>query len=117
MKRCVSILALLLFLALQMPAQAISVRTNFASPSLAFDGTTAKCTLFVEGATTDKITATLELHGEAGRVGYWEGKSINGRLVIDKTATVTRGQSYELTATVYINGELQVSAPVTGTCK
>lgn len=117
MKRCTSILALILILTLQMPAQAISTRTNFFAPSLSFDGTTAKCSIFAQAATTDKVDVTLELRGEEGRVGYWTATSDRGRAVINETATAIKGHSYELIATVYINGVLQASVPVYGTCK
>ena len=115
MKRCTSILALILILALQMPVQAISPRVNFFSPSLSFDGTTAKCSIYARGAPTDEISVALELRGPSGRVGYWTNSDTE-RVVINESATVVRGQTYELTATVRINGKWAASAPVSGTC-
>ena len=116
MKRRISILALLLILTLQIPAHAISARTDFFSPSLTFNGTTANCSIYARGASTDKVSVTLELRGEEGRVGYWADTDIE-RVVINESATVIKGHSYELIATVYINGVLQASVPVYGTCK
>lgn len=117
MKRCTTIWVLILTLILQIPAHAISPHTDFISPTLSFDGTKATCGIYVRAsASTDEVSVILELRGEEGLVGYWTDIS-EGRSTIKKTVNVIQGNSYSLTATVRINGVLQASAPVSGTCK
>lgn len=101
---------------LQIPAYAMTPRVNSFAPLLTFDGTTANCSIYVRGKSTDEISVSLELCSGGKRVGYWED-SDTSYVAIAKTATAVKGQSYELTATVSINGVLQASVPASGTCK
>lgn len=108
-------MALVLVILLQIPAQAISPRVNSFAPTLIFNGTTANCSIYVRGKSTDKISVTLELRGGGKRIGYWTDSNTS-YVAMDESATVVKGQSYTLTATVIINEELQASVPVSGIC-
>lgn len=101
---------------LQIPAYAIEPRVNSYAPSLTFEGTTANCSIYVRGKSTDVISVSLELCNGGKRIGYWED-SRTSYAVIDESAAVTKGQTYELTATVSINGVLQSSVPISKTCR
>ena len=109
-------MGLILAILRQVPVQAVSPRVNSFAPTLTFDGPTANCSIYVRGKTTDRISVTLELWCGEKRVGYWTDSSTS-YVAMDKSATVVKGEFYELTATVSINGALQASVPTSGTCK
>lgn len=109
-------MGLILAILLQAPVQAVSPRVDSFAPTLTFDGTTANCSIYVRGKSTDKISVTLELWRGEERVGYWTDSSTS-YVAMDESATVVKGQFYELTATVSINGVLKASVPASGTCK
>lgn len=117
MKRRIFIVGLILCIIFQVPAQAASTRLAAFAPTLSFDGTTANCSIYVRGSKpTDEISVTLELKHGNTCIGHWVDSSTY-YVVINESATVVKGQFYELTATVSINGVLQASVPDSGICR
>lgn len=114
-RRCAAaILACLMTVALVTSAYAAEARAIVATPSLSFSGTTATCKLSVikPGAAID---ATLELWSGNTLLASWSGTGTS-RVIISKTKTVTRGQSYTLKAHGTVGGATLTVAPVTKTC-
>lgn len=109
-----AILACLMTVALVTSAYAAEARAIVATPSLSFSGTTATCRLSVikPGAAID---ATLELWSGNTLLASWSGTGTS-RVIISKTKTVTRGQSYTLKAHGTVGGATLTVAPVTKTC-
>ena len=109
-----AILACLMTVALVTSAYAAEARAIVATPSLSFSGTTATCKLSVikPGAAID---ATLELWSGNTLLTSWSGTGTS-RVIISKTKTVTRGQSYTLKAHGTVGGATLTVAPVTKTC-
>lgn len=109
-----AILACLMTVALVTSAYAAEARAIVATPSLSFSGTTATCKLSVvkPGAAID---ATLELWSGNTLLASWSGTGTS-RVIISKTKTVTRGQSYTLKAHGTVGGATLTVAPVTKTC-
>lgn len=109
-----AILACLMTVALVTSAYAAEARAVTASPILSFSGTTANCTLSVTkpGAA---IEATLELWSGNTLLASWSGTG-KSSLIISKTKTVTRGQSYTLKAHGTVDGATLNVTPVTKAC-
>lgn len=109
-----AILACLMTVALVTSAYAAEARAVTASPILSFSGTTASCKLSVTkpGAAID---ATLELWSGNTLLASWSGTGTS-HLLISKTKTVTRGQSYTLKAHGTVGGATLTVAPVTKAC-
>ena len=109
-----AILACLMTVALITSAYAAEARAITVSPILSFSGTTASCKLSVAkpGAA---IEATLELWSGNTLLASWSGTGTS-RVIISKTKTVTRGQSYTLKAHGTVGGATLTVAPVTKTC-
>ena len=115
MKKQSVLLFVAMFFLLSTQVNAASTRTVL-SPTLTFDGTTAKCSIFVVGyASNDVVSATLKLwHGNTF-IETWEDEATTF-LSMSKTATVTKGETYKLTVDISINGVPQATVPVTRTC-
>lgn len=109
-----AILACLMTVALVTSAYAAEARAIVATPSLSFSGTTATCKLSVikPGAAID---ATLELWSGNTLLASWSGAGTS-RVIISKTKTVTRGQSYTLKAHGTVDGATLNVTPVTKAC-
>lgn len=104
-----------MFILLTTQANAASTRTLLA-PTLTFDGTTAKCSIFVAGtAPSDEVSATLQLWKGNTCIATWKKESTT-YLFINETATVEKGKTYKLTVDISINGIPQATVPITGTC-
>lgn len=108
-----AILACLMTVALVTSAYAAEARAVL-TPSLTFSGTTAYCEIKIVqfGAAID---ATLELWSGNTLLASWSGTGTS-RVIISKTKTVTRGQSYTLKAHGTVGGAPLTVAPVTKTC-
>lgn len=109
-----AILACLMTVALVTSAYAAEARAITVSPILSFNGTTANCKLSVTkpGAA---IEATLELWSGNTRLASWSGTGTS-RVIISKTKTVTRGQSYTLKVHGTVGGETIDAPSITKTC-
>lgn len=98
-------------------AEAASPRVATIWPSIAFDGTTAQCSVSVTADhTSDNITIVVKLWRNNQCIKTWDDSG-TGYLIFDKTTTVTKGYAYTLTADVTLDGVRQPTASVTGTCK
>ena len=86
-------------------AYAASFRVAPVVPSISFNGTTASCTVFVYAEQmTDDIDAVIKLWQGSRCIKTWEESSV-GDLAFSGTATVSRGQTYQLTVDVTLAGE------------
>lgn len=113
MKKLTIIIALLLVLAITVNA---APRASTAYPSLSFSGTTANCgAVFTADNTDDFISITLRLDHGSTNIATWYASG-HGYVSLSKTATVTKGYTYTLTATYRVNGVYQPSASVSAYC-
>lgn len=109
-------LAVVLVVMCAMPANAVSSRAIGGGVTLDFDGTTAVCYATITANNRDTISATMSLWDGNDCVATWRGTA-TGYLVFDKTADVSKGESYTLTVDVTINGKVQPQMSTSGTCK
>ena len=99
---------------LAISAHAASARTIDVYPSLAFNGTSATCTVTILGErTTDRISAVMELWQGNILIDDWSA-SASGILKIDETATVERNKTYKLTVNYTVNGVAQTDCRLQG---
>lgn len=98
-------------------AQAASLRTATIWPSMDFNGTTAQCSVSV---TADHFTDDIEIVVKLWRNGQciktWDDSG-TGYLIFDRTTTVTRGYTYTMTVDATLDGVVQPTVSVSGTCK
>lgn len=108
-----AILACLMTVALVTSAYAAEARAVL-TPSLTFSGTTAYCEIKIVqfGAVID---ATLELWSGNTLLASWSGTGTS-RVIISKTKTVTRGQSYTLKVHGTVGDETIDAPSITKTC-
>lgn len=115
MKKRVLILSLVFALLLAIPAQA-ATNANRNDLTLSFSGSTANCTLVVRTENSDdEIEVTMQLWQDDLCRATWTADG-SGYLRMSKTKTVTRGETYTLTANVTINGILQPEIIVSEKC-
>lgn len=113
-----SLLAFLLVFSLVSTVHAQDMRTYNGYADISFSGTTATCYAEIVGNSgKDKISATVELCCGSQNIATWERSSDNGYLMIQETASVTKGKTYELTVKYSVNGKTQPSFSDTGTCR
>ena len=95
---------------------AASTRAATVTPNISFQGTTAKCSVFiVADKPTDDIDAVIKLWQGGQCIKTWE-KSSTSYLVFSGEASVTKGRTYELTVDVSISGKELPRFSVEGTC-
>ena len=111
------LLFLVLLFAQPVYAEAASPRTATIWPSMAFNGTTAQCSVSV---TADHFTDGIEIVVKLWRNGQciktWEDSG-TGYLIFDRTTTVTKGCTYTMTVDATLDGVVQPTVSVAGTCK
>lgn len=116
MRRRVLALTLVLVFVLGISAQAAQGWSHSISPSLAFTGTTANCSVTVRGEnSTDKISITAKLYRGGTLLATWT-KSGTGTVKLSEKKTVTKNFSYTLESSVTINGVKQSVPLVTKAC-
>ena len=117
-KKAISFLLFLVFLFAQpVCAEAASPRAATIWPSLAFNGTTAQCSVSVTAEHfTDDIEIVVKLWRNGQCLKTWEDSG-TGYLIFDKTTTVTKGYTYTLTADVVLDGAIQPTVSVSKECK
>lgn len=111
------LLFLVLLFAQPVYAEAASSRTATIWPSMTFNGTTAQCSVSV---TADHFTDDIEIVVKLWRNGQWIKTwedSGTGYLIFDRTTTVTKGYTYTMTVDATLDGVVQPTVSVTGTCK
>lgn len=115
MKKRMSLMFAVCLLVLTMAAQAVEPRA-VGNPVLAFNGTTAECSVTCRGDnTTDKVSATLTLYQGRTFVDSWSGSGTY-RVPVSGSAEAMSGKEYRLVLTWSINGVSQPSVTTTGTC-
>lgn len=115
MKKVVFAALLLFLIAIPVSAQATQ-RSTASIPSITFSGTTATCTVSVNGdSANDSISLTAKLYQGNKCIATWTDSG-NGKLRFSRTKTVQSGKTYKLTADVTINGTALATASTTGTC-
>lgn len=115
MKKVVFAALLLFLIAIPVSAQATQ-RSTASIPNITFSGTTATCTVSVNGdSANDSISLTAKLYCGSDCIATWTDSG-TGRLSIVKTKSVQSGKNYKLTADVTINGTALATASTTGTC-
>lgn len=116
MKKVLS-LVLLLAVVFSVSAQAAGPeRIIRRDADISFSGTTATCTVDIRGNTTsDRITFVAKLWHGGTCLNTWT-VSGTGRATLNKTQSVTRGETYKLTVDTTVNGVVQPFKSVTKTC-
>ena len=115
MKKFALLLAVVIILSVPMTAHAASRAMNII-PKLSFNGTTATCEATVLGDTTsDYIQVTMKLWNGNSCVATWNGSGY-GYVHLNKTASVAKGITYDLTIDVVYKGVVKPTVTVTGTC-
>lgn len=90
-----------------------SIESITIQPSLSFDGNTAYCGLNATGNSySDTVYATLKLWRGSTLLNTWYAYGTY-QVIMDKTATVSYGYTYKLTADVIINGVARPTVTVT----
>ena len=108
--------SMVLLLVFSITAQAAQTRAVQVYPSLSFSGTTATCkATVIADHSGDRISVTVKLWKGAACLKTWTASG-NGSVSIQKTATVTSGQTYKLTVNATINGVAQPQRSITRTC-
>ena len=103
MKKVVFAALLLFLIAIPVSAQATQ-RSTASIPNITFSGTTATCTVSVNGdSANDSISLTAKLYQGNKCIATWTDSG-NGKLRFSRTKTVQSGKTYKLTADVTING-------------
>ena len=117
MKKRVMALTLVLVMLLGVTAQAAGpAKKPVASPSITFSGTTATCSVMVRGdKSTDKVVMTAKLWNGSTCLKTWTASGTQ-RANLNKTATVSKGKTYQLTVDYTINGVKQPQKSTTKTC-
>ena len=118
MRRMKRILALIVVLAMVLASTAfadpIEVKASIVTPSLAFSGTTAQCSVSVSDA-GKPIFVTMKLYQGSTLMSSWS-KSGTGYVYLYKTKTVTKGKTYTLKVSGTINGAAFTAPTITRTC-
>ena len=117
MKKVAFLLALILVVSMPLSTLAATPRqdANYAV-SLTFSGTTANCKAEVVTANESYYCViTMKLFCGNQLVKQWS-QSQNGSFEMQRTCTVTKGQTYKLTMELMVNGTSRPSRSVTKTC-
>jgi hypothetical protein len=115
MRKIALLLAIVLVVSIPLSVQATTPRTEIV-PSLSFNGTTAKCSVFAAANnTSDYVVVQLKLFQGNKLITQW-AKSSNRSVSISENCTVVKGLTYTLTAEVMINGGSYPTRSVSKTC-
>lgn len=112
MKKRIILLLLIGALLLSTTVYAVEPRATIDSPKLTFSGTTATCSFFHNtGDASDKINVTMHLYRGLTLVNSWSASGY-GYVSLSKTATASKGATYQLTVNVSINDGTPTSSSV-----
>ena len=116
MKKHIGFVMLLIALLIPVSAQAATPRRPKVLPYINFSGTTATCSVSVNGdSTKDTISLTAKLYDGSTCIATWTDSG-TCNLNFSKTKTVQSGKTYKLTADFTINGTSLGTTSATGTC-
>ena len=108
--------AMLLLTAMCISAIAAEPRAVGASPSLRFNGTTANCSVIVNGNPGDDIDAVLSLYRGNSRIASWPGKGTTAIYISGSASGLTKGVTYTVRVSGTVGGEVISSTPMSVTC-
>lgn len=112
-RRAIGIAAALLLM-LSITANAVQMRILRPTVTLSFSGTTANCSAIVTDAGKE-LVITLELwHGD-DLVDSWPASG-NGKVAVQGSCRVVKGETYTLIVTGTANGSPFSSTPFSRTC-
>lgn len=115
MWRRICALIFLVILALSISVQATEPRIS-AQPSLSFNGTTAFCSVFCRGnSSNDTVDATLTLYQGSTYVDSWSDSG-KGQVSLSGSCKTVSGKSYKLVVDYSVNGRSKPSVYTTGKC-
>lgn len=117
MKKIAFLLAVVLVavMPLSVLAETYRIAENY-DVNLTFSGTTANCRASVEANEPSYyLVVTMKLYHGNQLLKQWS-QSSNGSVYLQKTHTVTKGQTYKLTMELMVNGTSRPSRSVTKTC-
>lgn len=115
MRKIAFFLAIALLVSIPLSVHAAESRTVFI-PRLSFSGTTANCSVDVDGDTIyDYIVVTMKLFQGNNLLKQWSASGSRS-VSMSESYKVTKGVSYTLTIEVMINGTSRPSSSVTKTC-
>lgn len=116
MKKRISafVMVLMLVFATSISALAVEPRLPFASPTLTFEGTKAKCEVTIIRSGKE-IDATLSLWNGNTLIASWPGSGTSA-VYIDGTCNVIKGQTYTLKVTGTADNVPFDEQSVTKTC-
>lgn len=116
-KRNFILATLLVCILFTVSAQAIELRATGGTPSLVFNGTTAKCSAICGGGkSSDTVEATLTLYQGTTYIDSWNDSGKDS-LNFSGSCKVERGKTYKLVLTYSVNGVEKPSVTVTNTCR
>ena len=116
MKKRFLVLATVLAVVLSISAHAATPRAVLVLPALSFNGTTANCTVRINGNTSsDTISATIELLEGSTSVETWT-VSGTGYVYFTDTASATKNKTYTLNVDAVVNGKAYPTASISQKC-
>lgn len=114
MKKIALLLAIILIISSPLSASA-TARSDSILPQLTINGTTATCTVAISSNLADEIQVTMRLMHRSAYIAAWTASG-TGYVSLNKTATVTPGNTYTLVVQVTINGVTKPPVAVSKTC-
>lgn len=117
MKKVALLLAIVIILATPLSVQAANQRIIGIMPELTFNGTTANCSVRVIGNnTSEHIEVAMKLWRGPLIIDMWTADGY-GYVFLGDTSTVSKNQTYTLTADVKIDGVSQPRVSCSDTCE
>lgn len=115
MKKFAFVLAIIIILATPVATYA-AVQELDILPDLVFNGTTATCEVAVAADNfDDHVSVTMKLWKGTKCLATWSDDGY-GYVFMSEPAAVTKGQTYQLTVDVKVNGVSKPRVTIDGTC-
>lgn len=117
LKRFLSVVAAVtLLLSMCVSAIAVEPRAVGTMPTLTFSGTTANCSVIINGEEGDDIDAVMSLYRGSTLVRSWPGEGTTAIYISGSASGLTKGVAYTLKVTGTVDGVAFSSTPLTKTC-
>lgn len=108
--------AVALLLAMCISVAAVEPRAIGTTPSLTFSGTTANCSVIVNGESGDEIEAVLSLYRGSTLIDSWPGEGTTAIYISGSASGLTKGVTYTLRVSGTVGGVAISGTPVSATC-
>lgn len=108
--------AVLLLTTMCLSAIAAEPRAVGASPSLRFNGTTANCSVIINGDPGDEIDAVLSLYRGSTLIDSWPGEGTTAIYISGSVSGLTKGVTYTVRVSGTVGGDVISSTPMSVTC-